>query len=95
MNRSGAVTRYRSAAKVRRMLAGVGHPVKRLTRVAMGPIALKGVAVGQWRELDRNEVRRLRRAVGLEGKRAGRARGSGGERGNKPTGGPGGGGGAS
>jgi len=49
--------------QVRRMLAGVGHPVKKLTRVAMGPLMLSKCASGEWRELDAREVRMLRRAA--------------------------------
>ncbi len=46
--------------QVRRMLAGVGCPVKRLVRVSMGPLSLRGLAVGQWRDLTRDEVRLIR-----------------------------------
>lgn len=49
--------------QVRRMLSAVGHPVKRLERIAMGPVRLKGVARGLWRELASAEVRALRRAA--------------------------------
>lgn len=49
--------------QVRRMLAAVGCPVKKLERVAVGPLLLKGVARGAWRELTRHEVGALRRAV--------------------------------
>jgi len=49
--------------QVRRMLAKVGHPVKKLERVAMGPLRLKGLARGQWRELTRAELSSLRRAA--------------------------------
>lgn len=52
--------------QVRRMLAKVGCPVKKLVRIRMGPLALKGVALGEWRELTTVEVHQLRRAVGLE-----------------------------
>ena len=48
--------------EIRRMLARLGHPVKRLKRIAIGPVKLKGVASGQWRELTRAEVTSLRRA---------------------------------
>lgn len=48
--------------QVRRMLAAVGCPVKKLERVAMGPVKLKGLARGEWRELTRDELRALRRA---------------------------------
>lgn len=49
--------------QVRRMLAAVGYPVKKLERVAMGPVKLKGLARGQWRELTRDEIRALRKAA--------------------------------
>lgn len=49
--------------QVRRMLAAVGYPVRKLERIGMGPIRLKGVARGAWRELTRDEVWALRRAV--------------------------------
>jgi pseudouridine synthase len=50
--------------QVRRMLAKVGHPVKKLTRVGMGPLKLTKVAMGEWRELTRDEVSRLKKAAG-------------------------------
>jgi 23S rRNA pseudouridine2605 synthase len=46
------------------MLVRLGHPVKKLRRVALGPLKLKGVASGQWRALTQAEVRSLRRAAG-------------------------------
>lgn len=49
--------------QVRRMLAGVGYPVKKLERISMGPLKLKGLARGEWRELTRDEVRSLREAT--------------------------------
>jgi len=52
--------------QVRRMLAHVGRPVKKLERIAMGPVKMKGLARGEWRELDRNELRALRRAARLD-----------------------------
>jgi len=55
--------------QVRRMLAGVGCPVKRLVRVSMGPLSLRGLAIGQWRDLTRDEVRLIRSAA--SGKLAG------------------------
>jgi len=51
--------------QVRRMLAHLGHPVKRLRRVRMGPLALKGLRPGQWRDLLPQEIEALRRAAGL------------------------------
>jgi 23S rRNA pseudouridine2605 synthase len=41
---------------VRRLLESVGHPVKRLTRTAIGPVRLAGLARGELRELTRDEL---------------------------------------
>lgn len=49
--------------QVRRMLAKAGHPVKKLTRVSMGPLKLRGLARGQWRELTVTEIGALRKAA--------------------------------
>ncbi len=49
--------------QVRRLLAAVGYPVKKLERIGMGPLRLKGIAPGQWRELDRHELRAIKRAA--------------------------------
>lgn len=62
--------------QVRRMLARVGCPVKRLERVAIGPLRLKGLAMGEWRELSNVEMHMLRQAVERGSKRAGRAPGA-------------------
>lgn len=45
--------------QVRRMTAAVGYPTLRLVRVAIGPLALGDLAPGQFRELEKGEVRRL------------------------------------
>lgn len=57
--------------QIRRMFAQIGHPVKRLMRTSMGPLELKGVANGEWRELTQPEVAALRRAA-EKGERASR-----------------------
>jgi 23S rRNA pseudouridine2605 synthase len=41
---------------VRRLLHEVGHPVRRLTRTAIGPVLLHGLRPGQLRELTRDEL---------------------------------------
>jgi 23S rRNA pseudouridine2605 synthase len=46
--------------EVRRMLAKVGHPVRRLKRVALGHLTIKGLPVGRYRRLTDAEVRYLR-----------------------------------
>ena len=49
--------------QVRRMCASVGHPVRRLTRVRMGPITLGDLRPGQWRDLTPKEVEKLKSAA--------------------------------
>ncbi len=49
--------------QVRRMCAAVGHPVRRLVRVRIGPVADRALAPGQWRHLRPGEVRALLRAA--------------------------------
>jgi pseudouridine synthase len=45
--------------EARRLLAAVGHPVRRLIRVRIGPLRLQDLAPGQWRELTPAEVATL------------------------------------
>jgi 23S rRNA pseudouridine2605 synthase len=49
--------------QVRRMCEHVGHPVKRLARVAFGPLRLGDLAEGGVRRLSPAEVQRLRDAA--------------------------------
>jgi 23S rRNA pseudouridine2605 synthase len=42
--------------EIRRMLSKLGHKVMSLNRIAVGPISLKGLSVGECRSLSRNEV---------------------------------------
>ncbi|HEY9291148.1 MAG TPA: pseudouridine synthase [Microlunatus sp.] len=44
---------------VRRMLDSVGHPVRRLSRVAIGPVKLGNLKPGEFRDLDRDELGKL------------------------------------
>ena len=41
---------------VRRLLDHLGHPVRRLTRTAFGPVQLQGLGVGELRELTLDEL---------------------------------------
>ena len=45
--------------QVRRMMARLGHPVKKLRRLRIGPLNLKGLRPGQWRDLTPWEVEQL------------------------------------
>ena len=49
--------------QVRRMLEHIGHPVVRLRRTHIGPLHVRGLKLGDHRELSRDEVDALRRAV--------------------------------
>lgn len=52
--------------EIRRLMARLGHKVRRLKRVAIGPLQLKGLSSGEWRTLRRGEVQMLYKASGLE-----------------------------
>jgi 23S rRNA pseudouridine2605 synthase len=49
--------------EIRRMLAKLGHKVMSLNRVAVGPITLKGLPLGECRRLSRYEVELLRKVA--------------------------------
>lgn len=51
--------------EVRRLLAAVGAPVSRLVRTRIGPLRLEGLAPGECRSLQPEELRSLYRAVRL------------------------------
>ena len=50
---------------VRRLLDEVGHPVRKLTRTAIGPVVLRGLRSGQLRDLTRDELGTLLDAARL------------------------------
>ncbi|MGO9611354.1 MAG: pseudouridine synthase [Verrucomicrobiia bacterium] len=45
--------------QIRRMMADVRHPVKRLVRLAVGPVELGNLATSQWRYLTHEEIYKL------------------------------------
>lgn len=49
--------------QVRRMCEAVGHPVRRLVRVRIGPLSDRRLPPGQWRRLETAEIRALERAA--------------------------------
>ena len=55
--------------QVRRMCEAVGHPVRALRRIRIGPIEDRRLKPGQWRELTADEIRKIQSS--------GRSRGSG------------------
>ncbi len=56
--------------QVRRMMEEIGHPVRRLRRVRLGPLTLAGLPAASYRPLGPEELLRLRRMVGLAGEMA-------------------------
>jgi pseudouridine synthase len=52
--------------QLRRMCDAVGHPVRRVIRVRMGPLTLGDLRPGQHRPLTAQERTQLRKAVGLD-----------------------------
>jgi 23S rRNA pseudouridine2605 synthase len=53
--------------QVRRMCEAIGHPVTRLIRTRIGPLADRKLKPGTWRELTVDEIRALERAAGPQG----------------------------
>ncbi len=49
--------------EIRQMLAAAGLTVQTVERVAIGPLALTGVRLGSWRDLDKSEVKLLYKAA--------------------------------
>lgn len=60
--------------QVRRMLAQLGNPVRKLVRIAMGPVTLRGLKPGEWRDLTGEELIALRRAAAGKGPKGAAAR---------------------
>jgi pseudouridine synthase len=46
--------------QIRRMMAGIGHPVTRLIRLAIGPVQLGDLKSSQWRYLTNEELCKLK-----------------------------------
>lgn len=49
--------------QVRRMCASVGHSVRELARVRLGPIGIGSLEPGRWRDLTAEEVKKLQKAT--------------------------------
>ena len=52
--------------QVRNMCDAIGHPVDHLKRVAIGPLRDPRLKTGYWRDLNDDEVERLKNAAGTE-----------------------------
>ncbi len=59
--------------QVRRMFARIGHPVRKLRRLAFGPVRLGNMSAGQYRELSMTEVSKLMLAGRLKSEGRGSA----------------------
>lgn len=49
--------------QIRHMTAAVGHATLRLVRVAIGPLTLRGLAPGEWRDVEPEELGKLHRSL--------------------------------
>ncbi len=54
--------------QIRRMMAEIGHPVKRLVRLAVGPVELGNLRISQWRHLTHEEVQQLMQVSSAAGR---------------------------
>jgi 23S rRNA pseudouridine2605 synthase len=50
---------------VRRMLEQIGYPAVKLERTRVGPLQVRGLPVGTWRDLTGGELSQIRESVGL------------------------------
>ncbi len=48
--------------QIKPLMLELGFPVKKIRRTSFGPLKLKGLAVGEWRDLTAKEVEQLRKA---------------------------------
>ncbi|MFM1804802.1 MAG: Ribosomal large subunit pseudouridine synthase, partial [Planctomycetota bacterium] len=49
--------------QVKELMHSLGHPVRKMRRTSFGPLLLKGLAVGEWRELTKRELDLLRKGA--------------------------------
>ncbi len=57
------VLREGKKRQIRHMTAAVGYPTLRLVRVAVGPLTIRGLAPGEWREAEGEELAKLQRVL--------------------------------
>jgi 23S rRNA pseudouridine2457 synthase len=57
------VIREGKKRQIRHMTAAVGHPTLRLVRVAIGPLTMRGLAPGEWRDVEGEELAKLNRVL--------------------------------
>ena len=67
-NESGAVIEITEGKyhQVKRMFEKIGHPVKYLRRIKFGNLELGNLPVGEYRSLTEDELKELKKSVGLE-----------------------------
>ena len=71
--------------QVRKMCDAIGHPVDHLKRVAIGPIRDAKLKLGHWRELNQDEVTRLKKMAGSGDAASSRHKGHKGDKGHQDT----------
>jgi len=52
--------------EVKRMCAAVGHPINKLKRISFAGIDAKGLRIGEWRYLCKEEIELLQQKVGID-----------------------------
>lgn len=57
------VIREGKKRQIRHMTAAAGYPTLRLVRVAIGPLTLRGLAPGEWRDIEPHELGKLHRSL--------------------------------
>lgn len=57
------VLREGKKRQIRHMTAAIGHPTLRLVRVAIGPLTMRGLTPGAWREAEGEELAKLQRVL--------------------------------
>jgi 23S rRNA pseudouridine2457 synthase len=70
------VLREGKKRQIRHMTAAVGHPTLRLVRVAIGPLTMRGLAPGEWREAEGEELAKLQRVLRSVAESSQKTRGS-------------------
>ncbi|MDP6987368.1 MAG: pseudouridine synthase [Phycisphaerales bacterium] len=55
--------------QIRRMMLALGHPVRKLRRIAIGPLKLGDLRPGQWRDLTERELQLLRESAKKKARR--------------------------
>lgn len=65
------IARHARDEEIAKALALAGHPARRVHRVSIGPLVLRELAMGHWRELNKSEIHAITKRTEQERKRKG------------------------